>query len=58
VVRVSYPPAIHERLQLMAARLARQPIVVMPHKCASVDEWLKRYGDLRKSSADATTTIA
>jgi hypothetical protein len=28
----------------MAARLQRRPIVIMPHKCAILDEWLERYG--------------
>lgn len=43
VVRVSKPPTWHERLQLLAARLERRPIVIMPHKCASSDEWVARY---------------
>src|ERR1043165_1553107 len=43
VVRVSYPPTIHERLQLMAARLARRPIVAMPHKCKTAEDWLAGY---------------
>jgi len=47
VVRLSDPPTPTERLQLLAARLERRPIAIMPQKCASVDEWLQRYGDLR-----------
>ena len=47
VVRLSDPPTVTERLQLMAARLERRPIVVMPHKCNSVEEWLARYGELK-----------
>ncbi len=43
VVRLSEPPTSSERLQLMAARLTRTPIVIMPHKCATMDEWLERY---------------
>jgi hypothetical protein len=46
VVRLSKPPTWHERLQLLAARLERRPIVIMPHKCKSTDEWLGRYGQL------------
>ena len=40
VIRVSRPPTRGEQLQLLAARLERRPIVIMPHKCARVDEWL------------------
>ena len=47
VVRVSTPPTWHERLQLLAARLERRPIVIMPHKCKTVDEWLERYGGMK-----------
>jgi hypothetical protein len=32
-----------ERLQLMAARLERRPIVIVPHKCVSVEEWVQQY---------------
>jgi hypothetical protein len=47
VIRLSTPPTLEERLQLLAARLERRPIVIMPHKCATVDEWIARYGGLR-----------
>jgi hypothetical protein len=43
---LSDPPTAHERLQLIAARLEQRPIVVMPHKCATVDEWISRCGSL------------
>ena len=43
VVRLSKPPTLAERMQLVAARLERRPIVIMPHKCASMDEWLQQY---------------
>jgi hypothetical protein len=33
-------------LALAAARLQRRPVVIMAHKCASVEEWLERYGQL------------
>jgi hypothetical protein len=46
VIRISDPPTLGERLQLMAARLERRPIVIMPHKCKTVAEWLERYGSL------------
>jgi hypothetical protein len=47
VLRLAQPPTFQERLQLMAARLQRRPIVVMAHKCASVEEWLGRYSYLK-----------
>ena len=43
VVRLSQPPTPTERLQLIAARLERRPIVIMPHKCKTVEEWLEQY---------------
>ena len=46
VVRVSDPPTPQERLQRLAAHLERRPIVIMPHKCRSIEEWLARYGEL------------
>lgn len=45
VVRVSKPPTLHEQLQLLPARLERRPIVILPHKCAGVHEWIARYGE-------------
>ena len=47
VVRLSKPPTPNERLQLLAARLERRPIAIMPHKCSTVDEWLERYGTMK-----------
>ena len=47
VLRLAHPPTFQERLQLMAARLQRRPIVIMAHKCASADEWMARYGWLK-----------
>jgi len=46
VVRLSDPPTPSERLQLLAARLERRPIVIMPHKYRTIDEWLERYGSV------------
>jgi hypothetical protein len=43
VVRLSDPPTPQERLQLLAAHLQRRPIVIMPHKCTTMEEWLARY---------------
>jgi ribosomal protein L36 len=50
VIRLSDPPTASERLQLMAARLLRTPIAIMPTKCVTVDEWLARYGPDRRLS--------
>jgi hypothetical protein len=44
VIRLSDPPTGHERLQLAAARLQRTPIAIMPQRCATMQEWLDRYG--------------
>ena len=49
VLRVARPPTFQERLQLMAARLQRRPVVIMAHKCGTVDEWLGRYSYLKDS---------
>jgi hypothetical protein len=46
VVRLSKPPTARERMQLLAAHLERRPIVIMPHKCKTMEEWAARYGDL------------
>ena len=43
VIRLSRPRTPEERLQLLAARLERRPIVIMPHKCKTVEEWVARY---------------
>ena len=43
VVRLSDPPSPQERLQLLAAHLERRQIVIMPHKCKTVEEWMARY---------------
>ena len=47
VVRLSDPPTPKERLQVLAAHLERRAIVIMPHKCKTVEEWMARYGNLR-----------
>jgi hypothetical protein len=43
VVHLSEPPTAEERLQLAACRLVRQPIVIVPGKCLTVEEWVQRY---------------
>ena len=47
VVRLSDPPKPSEQLQLIAARLSRTPIAIMPHQCRDLDEWLERHGELK-----------
>ena len=47
VVRLSDPPTPGERLQLITAHLERRPTVILPHKCASVEEWIARYGQTK-----------
>lgn len=42
VVRLSRPPTPSEQPQLMAARLERRPIAIIPHKCTR-EEWIRRY---------------
>ncbi len=46
VVRLSDPPAPGELIQLAACRILGQPIAIIPTGCASVEEWVKRYGML------------
>jgi hypothetical protein len=50
VVHISDPPTTEERLQLAACRLLRQPIVLVPGKCLSIEEWIEKYGE--QGSAD------
>ena len=44
VVRVSDPITLLEKLQLLAARMQRTSIAIMPHPCRTADEWMRRYG--------------
>ena len=48
LVRVSEPPTPPERLVLSAVRLLRSPHVIMPHPCATLDEWIARYRPHRR----------
>jgi hypothetical protein len=50
VVHISDPPTAEEQLQLAACRLLRQPIVIVPGKCLTIEEWVEKYG--RPGSAD------
>jgi hypothetical protein len=43
LVRVSDPPTRSEQLLLSAVRLLRSPHAIMPHPCATAEEWLARY---------------
>jgi hypothetical protein len=46
LVRVSEPPTKSEQLLLWALRLLRSPHAIMPHPCATFEEWLARYAPL------------
>ena len=46
VIRLSKPPTPQERMQLLAAHLERRAIVIMPHKCQSIGQWVARYSDV------------
>ena len=50
VVRLGPDLRSNERLQLLAARLQRRPVVTMPAKCHSVDEWVERYANPRATA--------
>jgi len=43
LVRVSHPPTPREELLLAAVHLLRSPHAIMPHPCATMDQWRKRY---------------
>ena len=43
VIRLSTPLKPDEGMHLLAARLERRPMVIMPHKCQTVAEWLEKY---------------
>ena len=44
VIHVHEPPEPRELLQLAAARILRQSVAIVPAKCATIEEWLQRYG--------------
>ena len=50
VVHISDPLTAEERLRLAACRLLRQPIVIVPGKCLTIEEWVEKYG--KQGSAD------
>lgn len=43
VVHLSEPPTAQEKLQLAACRLMQQPIVIVPGKCLTIEEWMQRH---------------
>jgi hypothetical protein len=43
VLHVSDPPTPRQQLQLLAARLERRAVAIMPVVCRTMDEWLARY---------------
>jgi hypothetical protein len=48
VIRLSDPPTAQEQLQLAACRLMGQPFAILPAVCATMDEWIERYGWLKR----------
>lgn len=44
VLRISSPPKKREQLQVAAALLQSAAVVIVPHRCSSIEEWLARYG--------------
>ena len=44
VIHLHDPPEARELLQLAAARMLRQTIAIVPARCATIEEWLQRYG--------------
>lgn len=43
VIHLSEPPTAEERLHLAVCRLMQQPIVLVPGKCLTIEEWVHRY---------------
>ena len=43
VIHLSDPPTASEQLQLLAARLQRRPVAIVPVRCATTEEWQRRY---------------
>jgi hypothetical protein len=43
VIHVSHPVTKLEELQLTMARVLGRPVAVMPHPCATAEEWTQRY---------------
>ena len=48
VIRLSIPPSPQEQLRLAACRLMGQPFAILPAVCATTDEWIERYGWLKR----------
>ena len=47
VVRLSDPPTAAESSEIEYASQEGRWIAVLPHKCASIDEWVARHGRLQ-----------
>jgi hypothetical protein len=54
VIRLSTPPTARERLQLLAVRLQRSPVVIMPHKCKTTLEWIEQYSTQATALAEGS----
>jgi hypothetical protein len=49
VIHLHERPEARERLKLAAARILRQTVAIVPVRCATIEEWLQRYGPDRIS---------
>ena len=43
VLRVSKPPTSREQLQIAVALMQGAAVVIVPHRCETVEEWVARY---------------
>ncbi|MGE3990873.1 hypothetical protein [Pseudorhodoplanes sp.] len=43
VLRISNPPTRREQLQIAVAIAQRAALVLVPHRCETMEEWLARY---------------
>ena len=46
VIQVDSPPTPGQKLQLTACRLLKRSVAIVPVRCASTEEWVKRYAPL------------
>jgi hypothetical protein len=46
VLQMDSPPTPGQKLQLTACRLLKRSVAIVPVRCASTEEWVKRYPPL------------
>jgi hypothetical protein len=49
VVHVCDPPTESELAEIERARIEGRKIMIMPHACKTVDEWMAKYGEGRQT---------